>query len=263
MEQNEQNSLVGNQEPKEQSFLDNKQFVFGLAVGIALISSIALIGLVVYIMTGGRASCLAQCQGGGDSQGETAKKFEECLESGKYDEKVQTDQSLGIQLGVKGTPASFVNGYLLSGALPADMIGQVIDALLAGEEPEFDFMKDRETGEIVKVDMPRISEDDHVTGVDNGKITIVEFSDFECPYCSRYKTSMDEVMEKYADDVTLVFKHFPLSFHQYAKTAAVASECAAEQDKFWEMHDALFVLAANQSLNTANIKEAAVELGLE
>ena len=95
------------------------------------------------------------------------------------------------------------------------MLSQVIDAILAGEEPDFEFMKNRETGEIVKVDMPQITDKDRVTGAKNGKITFVEFSDFECPYCSRFKSSVDQVMEKYSDDVTLVFKHFPLSFHSY------------------------------------------------
>ncbi|MBD3359167.1 MAG: thioredoxin domain-containing protein [Candidatus Buchananbacteria bacterium] len=244
---------------------DNKQFIFGLAIGIALISSIALIGLVIYIITGGRAACLAQCNGvnNNTSEPQTAKEFEQCLDSGKYDQKIQADQSLGVQLGVRGTPASFINGYLLSGALPYEAVKDVVDTLLAGEEPDQDFLKDQETGEIVKVDMPQITSQDHQKGAENGEITIVKFSEFECPYCASFKPTIQRILDEYPNKVTYVFKHFPLSFHQYARQAAVASECAAEQDKFWEMYDKLFELNATQNLNTANIKKAAVEIGLK
>lgn len=244
---------------------NNKSFIYGLSMGVAVISSLALIILVIYIMTGGRVTCLAQCNGTIDSNEEKdAVLFNECLDSGKYDSKVSADQNLGMQLGVRGTPATFINGYLVSGALPFEAVSQVIDTLLAGEEPDFDFLKDPETEEINKVEMPQIVDSDHKTGAENGQISIVEFSDFECPFCSRFANdTMSLVEDNYKDVATIVFKHFPLSFHQYAKTAAVATECAAEQDKFWEMHDKLFDLSAAQNLNTANIKNAALELGLE
>ncbi len=165
-------------------------------------------------------------------------------------------------MGVNGTPASFINGYFVSGALPIEMINQVIDKISAGEEPNLDFMLDETTGKVVKVEMPQITDSDHVVGAKNGKITIVEFSDFECPYCSRYKATTDQLL-KNNPEVTLVFKHFPLSFHQYAKQAAVASECANEQGKFWEMYDKLFGYNQSGTLNTENIKKAAVDLGLK
>ena len=75
-------------------------------------------------------------------------------------------------------------------------------------------------------------------------IEIIEFSDFQCPYCTRGAATIDQVKEKYGDQVTVVFRHFPLDFHDNAHRAAQASECAQEQGKFWEFHDALF---ANQS----------------
>ncbi len=244
-----------------QKIVKNKEFIFGLAIGIAVISTVALVGLVAYIMTGGRAACLAQCEGDA-SNGKVAKKFEQCLDSGKYDSKIDQEQALGLQLGVQGTPATFINGYLVSGALPYEMIKPVIDQLLAGQEPDADFLKDEE-GNIMKIDMPQITDDDHQTGAKNGKITIVKFSDFECPYCARFRPTMQKILDEYPNEVTYVFKHFPLSFHQYAKTAAVASECAAEQGKFWEMYDELFDLNENQTLNAENIKKAAVEIGLK
>jgi len=244
----------------EKTVNDQKSYQFGLAVGIAAVSTIFLAGLLIYVFTGGRSACLAG--DGSTGGGKTAKKFETCLASGKYDAAIESSINLGSQLGVQGTPASFINGYLVSGALPVDTIKQVIDTILADKEPDFDFMKD-DSGKIIKAEMPQITDQDHVTGAKNGKVTIVEFSDFECPYCGRYKTTIDQVLKDYPDSVTLVFHHFPLSFHQYAKPAAVASECANEQGKFWEMYDKLFGYNNSSTLNSENIKKAAVEIGLK
>jgi protein-disulfide isomerase len=77
-------------------------------------------------------------------------------------------------------------------------------------------------------------------GPADAPITIVEFSDFECPFCSRGKTTMDEVMAAYPGKVKLVFKNLPLPFHKRADPAARAALAAGEQGKFWEMHDAMF-----------------------
>lgn len=244
----------------------NKSFAYGLAVGIAFISTVALLGLVGYIFTGGRSACLAQNGNGGGTNTTDAKKstkFEECLASGKFDSKISADQNQGASLGVQGTPATFINGYLISGALPYEAVSQLIDSLLKGEEPAFDFLKDEE-GKITKVDMPQITDSDHKTGAANGKIVYMEFSDFECPYCGRFATQSTKlVKQNYANDVTIVFKHFPLSFHQNAKKAAVATECANEQGKFWEMHDKLFDLNVAGNFNAESISKAATELGLK
>ncbi len=73
-------------------------------------------------------------------------------------------------------------------------------------------------------------------------VTIVEFSDFQCPYCARGADTMEQLLAKYPQDVKLVFKHFPLGFHPWAKPAAIASHCAASQsaDAFWALHDKYF-----------------------
>ncbi|MDR1760402.1 MAG: thioredoxin domain-containing protein [Fibrobacter sp.] len=73
----------------------------------------------------------------------------------------------------------------------------------------------------------------------NPKITIVEFSEFQCPYCSRIAPVIQELVKKYPNDIKLVFKHFPLSFHQNAPAAAAASMAAQKQGKFWEFRYAL------------------------
>lgn len=82
---------------------------------------------------------------------------------------------------------------------------------------------------------------DHVRGNRNAKLLMVEYSDFQCPFCSRFAPTIAKALDEYKDKIAFVYRHFPLdSIHPYAKPAALASECASEQGKFWEMHDALF-----------------------
>jgi protein-disulfide isomerase len=97
-------------------------------------------------------------------------------------------------------------------------------------------------------------------GPENAPITIVEFSDFQCPFCSRVNPTLAQVREKYGDKVRIVFRQYPLPFHQQAQKAAEASLCAHEQGKFWEMHDALF--ANQQALGVDQLKTHATTLGL-
>lgn len=97
-------------------------------------------------------------------------------------------------------------------------------------------------------------------GPANAPVTIVEFSDFQCPFCSRLTPTLKAIEEKYGDKVRIVFRQYPLPFHQNAQKAAEASLCANEQGKFWQMHDAMF--ANQQALEVAQLKAKAAELGL-
>ena len=103
-------------------------------------------------------------------------------------------------------------------------------------------------------------ENDTIKGPADAKVTIIEFTDFECPYCKRGKETMDEVLEIYGDQVRLAFKHFPLDFHLNAQKAAEATECAGDQGKFWEMHDWMF--DNQKELAVDNLKIAAANLGM-
>jgi protein-disulfide isomerase len=98
-------------------------------------------------------------------------------------------------------------------------------------------------------------------GPANAPIEIIEFSDFQCPFCQRANPTVDQVLKTYGDRVRFVYRHFPLGNHPAARPAAEASQCAAEQGKFWEYHDTLF---ANPSrLADADLKQHAAGLGLD
>ena len=98
-------------------------------------------------------------------------------------------------------------------------------------------------------------------GPKTAPVTIVEFSDYQCPYCGRAEATVKEVLAHYGDKVRLVFRNYPLSFHANAQKAAEAAGCAEAQGKFWEMHDLLF---ANQNaLDGASLEKYAADLKLD
>ena len=102
---------------------------------------------------------------------------------------------------------------------------------------------------------------DYYRGKNDAKVTMVVFSDYQCPYCGKFNATVKQVMESYSDKVKWVHKHFPWDFHEYAQKSAEASECAGEQNKFWEYGDYLF---ANQASITGldYLKTTAKNLGL-
>lgn len=113
-----------------------------------------------------------------------------------------------------------------------------------------------------KVDIA-VKTDDHIRGNKDATVTLVEYSDFECPYCASVRPTLDKILSDYGDKVQLIYRHFPLSFHPQAQKAAEASECASEQGKFWEMHDKLFDMNDAGTLSVENFKKAAGELKLK
>ena len=98
-------------------------------------------------------------------------------------------------------------------------------------------------------------------GPASAPVEIVEFSDFQCPFCLRAHPTVDQVLKTYGDRVRFVYRHYPLPGHPAARPAAEASECAAEQGKFWPYHDRLF--ATQSKLSDADLKQDAVELGMD
>jgi protein-disulfide isomerase len=108
-----------------------------------------------------------------------------------------------------------------------------------------------------------VNGNDHILGDPNAPVTIIEYSDFECPFCSRFFTgALPLIKSEYVDTgkVKFIYRHFPLSFHAMAQPAAEASECAADQGMFWEYHDTVF---ENQdALSKTNLIKWAESLGL-
>ena len=106
-------------------------------------------------------------------------------------------------------------------------------------------------------------------GEKDAKVTVVEFSDYQCPFCKRYiDDSYSQIMKDYGDKIRYIFHDYPLSFHANAKAAAMASRCAADQDKYWEYHENLFAKqddwsSAATDAVTDKFVAYATELGLE
>ncbi len=100
-----------------------------------------------------------------------------------------------------------------------------------------------------------------VKGPESAQVTLVEFSDFQCPFCSRVTPTLNQIREEYGDKVRVVFKHLPLDFHTKAPAAHAASEAAHKQGKFWEMHDKIF--GNQRELTNEKYEEYAAELGLD
>lgn len=169
-----------------------------------------------------------------------SKKFDTCLDEGKYAQKVKDDLAYGQNVGVSGTPSFFVNGHLIVGAQPYEVFQKTFDFILNGgdwDKPTADL--EAVSAKATQVETGESPQE----GSPNAKIVMIEFSDFECPYCSKFYTqTYSEIKKNYVDNgkVQVYFRQFPLTFHQYAQKAAEASLCANEQNKFWEFHNRMF-----------------------
>ncbi len=217
--------------------------------------------------------------------GLNVEKWKADMASGKYDAVIQADQALAQSVGASGTPAFFINGRKLSGAQPIDNFKRLIDeeigkaqAMVAGGTPAdqvYARIMDKAGSApppppaaapaappappaMVKVDVPA---DSPAKGPKYAKVTIVEWSDFQCPFCSRVVPTLKQIEDTYAKDVRIVFRNQPLPFHNNAKPAAEASMAANEQGKFWPMHDKMF--GNQQALDRASLEKYAQEIGLD
>jgi len=122
--------------------------------------------------------------------------------------------------------------------------------------------KDEPTKILIKAPRIEVASAGHpALGPEDAPITIVEFSDFQCPFCKRVEPTLKQVREKYGDKVRLVYIDFPLPMHNHALDAAKAGRCAAEQGKFWPFHDAMFADQTKES--PADLKALAKNLGLD
>ncbi len=106
-----------------------------------------------------------------------------------------------------------------------------------------------------------IGKDDPVYGPDNAPLTIVEFSDYQCPACRKNHEVVRELKQAYKDRIRWVFKDLPMPGHKWARGAALAARCAAEQGKFWQYQDLLF--SSQEELSPDRLAHLATELGLQ
>lgn len=216
--------------------------------------------------------------------------YNACLVAGEKPGLIAAALAEGQQAGVSGTPSfelSATGGadrYLLVGAQPFSEFARNIDALLAGEVPpvaaeaqaaaeaqgnaEIPFWA---TAEGWQPDPARPGFNmagDQYRGSLDAKVTVIEFSDLQCPYCKRHSLETQPILdEQFVDTgkVLWVFKHFPLSIHPQAPAAGIAAECAADQGKFWEMHELAFENVERWSISDPNpiFVELAGDLGLD
>jgi len=181
-------------------------------------------------------------------------KFNKCLDSGEKKTLVDKDTKYGSSLGVQGTPGFFINGRFLGGAFPFSAFKEIIDKEISGTGSNScaDYTESNlksqcdETGTDQSKAFKLLAKDVDVSGMTavgakNAKVTIVEFSDFECPFCVRAYPTVKQILSEYKNDVRVFYKHFPLTqIHPQAQKSAEASLCAADQGKFWEFHDKMF-----------------------
>ena len=204
--------------------------------------------------------------------GLNVSKFQKDLGSGQWDSKIDADAKLAQGIGARGTPNSYVNGRKMTGAQPFDRFAKVIDeeiakakALIAKGTPRSkvyeELTKDGSTRQVMLPLKMKVEVGQAPTkGPRDAKVTIIEFSDFQCPFCSRGAATITQVIKEYGDKVQVAFKQHPLPFHKDAFLAAEATLAAHEQGKFWEYHD---VLWQNQkALQRPELEKYAQQLGL-
>jgi len=209
------------------------------------------------------------------------KRYDDDLAAHRYQPQVEGDIQQAARFGVSGTPTSFINGRKIAGAYPFATFAAIIteeiaraDALLKGgvapeqlyaallahnpppPPPEAPPTEDEHA--VVALDLPA---DAPSRGPRGAPVTLVEFSDFQCPYCARAQKAVAAVEEKYRGRLRRVFMHVPLPFHDKAQLAAEAAVAAGAQGKFWAMHDLLF---DNQgALDRADLDGYARQAGLD
>lgn len=200
------------------------------------------------------------------------ESLRECLASGRYTEDVNADLAEGQRLGINGTPGFFVNGYPVSGAQPIEVFQQVIALAEEGRLAEaYQAQPEVNTPPQAVQPMAVPVSDEPAKGSPNAPITIVEYSDYQCPFCQRHFQETMPLLQSYIDagQVRYIFKDFPIhNIHPQAQKAHESARCAREQagdEGYWQMHDLLFANQeqwANSTNHVDIFKSYAAELAL-
>ena len=210
------------------------------------------------------------------------------------DERIDAESAQSAAAGVAGTPTFFINGKRLVGAQPQPSFRREVDAAIAsaatvtaaggdldaarwrkngGEEGErlYQWLVLGQPAPMPRPPVPESAQsvwkmpldprDASLGDADQAEVTIVEFTDFQCPFCARGATVLRALQQKYGKSLRLVLKHNPLPFHPLARSAAIAAIAAQRQGKFWQMHDRMF--EHPQDLDEPHFFKWAKQLGLD
>ncbi|MCB0131173.1 MAG: thioredoxin domain-containing protein [Caldilineaceae bacterium] len=228
---------------------------------------------------------LAYFAGLAEEIGSDMELYTQCMDLGDVAAAVQAGVDEARSKGFSGTPSfQFVNaaggdGYDIVGAKPYDNFAAYADALLAGEapvNPEAAQADDAQIPQWATAEglMPDPDNPGHTMAGDqyignpDAAVVVVEYSDFQCPFCQRHAETTQPILDEQfvdTDQVMWVFKHFPLTIHPQAPAAGAAAECAAEQGEFWAMKERLFATMADWSISDPSdvFVGLADELGLD
>ena len=176
-------------------------------------------------------------------------KFQSCIDEERYEDRVESDMQGGTDAGVRGTPGNFIvsdsgDVWFVPGAFPFEQIQPFIELALGREGSGVGTQGIEKLSSDMVAKLPVVSDQDHIRGNRGAKVTLIEYSDFECPFCARFHPTTLQILDEYGDDVALVYRHFPLDqIHPSARPAAIASECIAElggEEAFWSFVDEVF-----------------------
>jgi len=216
-------------------------------------------------------------------------RFERDMASPEIQDRVERDRQIAQAVGATGTPAFFINGRNLRGAQPVEEFKKIIDEeigeatranrrgdgwlsdrLSANNADLWGYLRGGQVPPKVAPVTPVVDQTsykvtvdpnvDPIDGPPDALVTLVVFSDYQCPFCAKLEPVLDELMTRYAGKIRRVMKHNPLPFHSDALPAAAAAICAQAQGRFWQMHYSLF--AGQQLLDAPALKNRASVLGL-
>jgi protein-disulfide isomerase len=208
--------------------------------------------------------------------GLNAAEVKAAIDSNKYEAKISQSMELANDFQARGTPHFFVNGRRVSGAQPFEKFDELVKTQLATAKAlvakgvaranVYDELMKSAKGpdEPEKRDVAAPTAKNPVKGNPAAKVVIQEFSDFQCPFCSRVNPTMKEIQQEYGDKVQIVWRNMPLPFHKEAPLAAEAAQEAFTQKGsagFWAYHDKLF--ENQKALQREDLDRYASELGLD
>lgn len=209
-----------------------------LAVAI-LVAAVLISGSIFYAF--GKGGGYTANVSGGKQYPKNA--FTACLDSHKYAAAIDADKAAATNAGVQGTPATFINGKFISGAQPWNIFQKAIDSAQPNYWPAQ--AVDVSSG-AKQNNAPAPTGDDVVLGQANAPVTVIEYGDYQCPFCARwFETIEPQLKSTYVDTgkVKFIFRNYPFLGAE-SEASAEAAECAKDQGAYWAYHNALYTAEA-------------------